>query len=166
MMIADAVLLQVERQAVHAARERHHFARHHVGQPVDVGDPVAHVQDRAHFADIQLALILLDLLLDDRGDFVSIEFHRGPLRGRYSGIKNRCSESRINWVVRLTVSAAHLVESVVQAAVEDRVAHTHLQSAEQLGIDAALQIHRLAQRGHQSLLRSACAGGRSTAWPS
>ena len=79
----DAVLFQVEGQPVHAVGKRDHLARHHVGQSVDVGDPVADVQHRAHFADVQLALVLLDLFLDDRGNFVSIESHRVPLRGRY-----------------------------------------------------------------------------------
>ena len=79
----DAVLFQVERQSVHAVGERDHLAGHDVREAVDVGDTIADVQHRAHFADIQLTLVLLDLFLNDRSNFISIESHRVPLWGRY-----------------------------------------------------------------------------------
>ena len=60
-----------------------HLARHDAGQPVDAGNAVADFQHGADFADVDLALELLNFLLDDGSDLVGIEFHRGPLRGRY-----------------------------------------------------------------------------------
>ncbi len=52
-----------------------HLAGHHAGQAVDAGDAVADFQDRADFADVDLVLVLFDFALNDRSDFVRIEFH-------------------------------------------------------------------------------------------
>ena len=62
---ADAVLFQVEGQPLDAVGEFDHFAGHHAGQAVHAGDSVADFEHRAHFADIDLALELLDFFLQD-----------------------------------------------------------------------------------------------------
>ena len=61
----DAVLLQVEHQPHDPVRELEHLGGHGVLQPVDAGDAVAHLEDRAHFLDVDLSLIVQDLGLED-----------------------------------------------------------------------------------------------------
>ena len=73
---ADGVLFEVERQADRAVGELDHLAGHHARQAVDAGDAVADFQHAADLADVDLRREVLDFLLNDRGDFVAIEFHR------------------------------------------------------------------------------------------
>ncbi len=72
---ADAILFQVEHDAADARGELDHFAAHRARQAIDAGHAVAYFEHRADFADVDLAFVMLDLLLDDRGNFISIEFH-------------------------------------------------------------------------------------------
>src|SRR5206468_3116581 len=72
---ADGVLFEVERQADHAAGKADHLARHHAGEPVHAGNAIPDLQHAAHLADVDARLVLLDLGLEDGGDFVGFEFH-------------------------------------------------------------------------------------------
>ncbi len=73
---ADGVFFEVERQADRAVGELDHLLGHHAREAVDAGDAVADFEHAADFADVDLRGELLDFLLNDRGDFVAIEFHR------------------------------------------------------------------------------------------
>src|SRR5262249_51651375 len=72
---ADAVLFEVEGQAADAAGELDHLSRHAVRPAIDAGDAVAHFQDRADLADVDRAFVLLNLGLNDRGNFIGVKFH-------------------------------------------------------------------------------------------
>src|SRR5258706_103969 len=72
---ADAVLFQVERVAGDAPFELDHLAVHHAGEAVNACNAVADFQHRADLADIELALVFLDLHLDDGGNLVCIDSH-------------------------------------------------------------------------------------------
>jgi hypothetical protein len=65
---ADVVFLQVEREPDHAVLELEHLLRDGVLEPVDAGDAVAHLQDRPHLREVGLDVVVLDPLLEDRGD--------------------------------------------------------------------------------------------------
>ena len=49
--------------------------RHDTGEAVNTGDSVANLKHCPDFADVDLTVELLDLLLQDRSDFVTTEFH-------------------------------------------------------------------------------------------
>ena len=73
---ADIVGFEVERHAAHAVLELDHLAGLHVVEAVDARDAVA---DRKHLADLRdLGLLaeILDLLLEDRGDFCGADVHQ------------------------------------------------------------------------------------------
>ncbi len=53
----------------------HHLAGHDAGEAVDAGNAVAHLQHAAYFAHVDLRLVVLNFLLDDRSDLVGFEFH-------------------------------------------------------------------------------------------
>ena len=65
---ADVVLLEVEGDADDAVLELEPLERHAVLEPVDAGDAVAHLEDGADLAQVGLDVVLLDPLLEDRGD--------------------------------------------------------------------------------------------------
>ena len=65
---ADVVLLEVERDAGDAVLELEHLERDAVLEPVDAGDAVADLEDRADLGEVGLDVGLLDPLLQDRGD--------------------------------------------------------------------------------------------------
>jgi hypothetical protein len=65
---ADVVLLEVEGEACDAVLELEHLRRDTVFEAVDVGDPVADLQDGADLGEVGLDVVLLDPLLEDRGD--------------------------------------------------------------------------------------------------
>ena len=63
---ADVVLLEVEREAGDAVLELEHLQRDGVLEPVDAGDAVADLEDRADLGEVGLDVELLDPLLEDR----------------------------------------------------------------------------------------------------
>src|SRR4029450_3296671 len=65
---ADVVLLEVEREAGDAVLELEHLRREAVLEPVDACDPVPELQDGADLGEVGLDVVLLDSLLEDRGD--------------------------------------------------------------------------------------------------
>ena len=73
---ADIVGLEVQRHAADAAGELDHLAGLDVVEAVDAGDAVADRQHLADFGDLGLAAEILDLLLEDRGDFSGADIHQ------------------------------------------------------------------------------------------
>ena len=65
---ADVVLLEVEGDADDAVLELEHLERDAVLEPVDAGDAVADLEDGADLGEVGLDVVLLDPLLQDRGD--------------------------------------------------------------------------------------------------
>src|SRR5581483_10382612 len=72
---ADAVFLEVQRDAVQAARELQHLAGHRAFEPVDLRDAVADLDDRAALVHIDLLVEALDLFLDDGTDLFRFDLH-------------------------------------------------------------------------------------------
>ena len=73
---ADVVGFEVERHAAHAVLELDHLAGLDVVEAVDAGDAVADRQHLADFGDFGLLAEILDLLLQDRGDFCGADVHQ------------------------------------------------------------------------------------------
>ena len=65
---ADVVLLEVERDTDDAVLELEPLERHAVLEAVDARDAVADLEHRPDLGEIGLDVVLLDLLLEDRGD--------------------------------------------------------------------------------------------------
>jgi hypothetical protein len=141
---SDAALFQIEGQAVHAIGELDHLVGHHVRQAVDAGDPVADLDHRADLADIDLALELFDLLLQDRCDFCRIEFHRCPLN-RFKPPQHFAERLRDPLLGR----PAPLLQTTAQTAVVHRVPDPNDQSAEQLWIELQGEVDAAAQHRFQ-----------------
>src|SRR4030095_11213771 len=72
---ADIIGLEVEGHAADAAGELDHLAGLHLVQAVDAGDAVAHRQHGSDLGDISLVAEILDLLLENAGDFGGADFH-------------------------------------------------------------------------------------------
>src|SRR3981081_3974217 len=73
---ADIVGLEIERHPAHAVLELDHLAGLHVVEAVDAGDAVADRQHLADFRNLGLLAEILDLLLEDRGDFCGADIHQ------------------------------------------------------------------------------------------
>jgi hypothetical protein len=83
---ADVVLLEVQHQAEDVARELHELAGHRTFETVDTSDTVAAREHGAGLGDQSRSVEVLDLLLDDLGDFVGAELHcRVPTGSRAVG---------------------------------------------------------------------------------
>ena len=65
---ADVVLLQVEREADDAVLELEHLQRDGVLEPVDPRDAVADLEDGPDLREVGLDVVVLDPILEDRGD--------------------------------------------------------------------------------------------------
>ena len=72
---ADALLLEVERDAEYAVRELEHLGRHRTLDTVYPGDAVADRHDGANFGDIDVELVAAELVLDDPRYFVCLDVH-------------------------------------------------------------------------------------------
>ena len=72
---ADVVLFEVEREAGDAVLEVEHLERDAVLEAVDARDPVADLEHGADLGEIGLDVVLLDPLLQDRGDLFGSELH-------------------------------------------------------------------------------------------
>src|SRR5262249_58157636 len=73
---ADVVGLEIERHAAHAVLELDHLAGLHIVEAVSARDAVADRQHLANFRDLGLLAKVLDLLLEDRGDFGGADIHQ------------------------------------------------------------------------------------------
>ena len=72
---ADVVLLQVERDADDAVLELEPLEGDAVLEPVDASDAVAELEHGPDLREIGLDVVLLDPLLEDRGDLFGTELH-------------------------------------------------------------------------------------------
>ena len=73
---ADVVALEVERHAANAAGELDHLARLDVVETVDAGDAVTHGKNLADLGYFGVAAEVLDLLLEDCGNFRGADIHQ------------------------------------------------------------------------------------------
>src|SRR5204863_6022123 len=72
---ADVVLLEVEGEADDAVLELEHLQRNRVLEPVGTRDAVTDLQHGADFGEIGLDVVVLDPVLQDRGDLFGAKFH-------------------------------------------------------------------------------------------
>ena len=80
---ADRLLLEVEGHAHDPARELEHLGRQGAVEPVDLGDAVTDLDDRADAARLDARVERIDGGLDDAGDLVGTDGHGcGSPRGR------------------------------------------------------------------------------------
>ena len=73
---ADIVAFEVQRHAADAARELDHLAGLDVVEAVDAGDAVADGEHLADLGDLGLLAEILDLVLEDCGDFRGADVHQ------------------------------------------------------------------------------------------
>src|ERR1700690_3894477 len=72
----DVVGFEVQRHAAGAVLELDHFAGLDVVQPVDAGNAVADGQHLSDFGNLSLLAEILDLVLQDRGNFRGADVHQ------------------------------------------------------------------------------------------
>ena len=72
----DVVGFEVQRHAAGAVLELDHFTGLDVVQTVDAGDAVADGQHLSDFGDLSLLAEVLDLVLEDRGNFRGANVHQ------------------------------------------------------------------------------------------
>ena len=73
---ADAVLLQIQRDAEDPVRELEHLGGHRAVDAVQPRDAVADRHDRADFRHVDVEGVVAELFLDDPGDLVCFYCHR------------------------------------------------------------------------------------------
>src|ERR1700722_16688439 len=73
---ADVVGFEVQRHAAGAVFELDHFTGLNVVEPVDTGDAVADGQHLSDFGNLSLLAEILDLVLEDRGNFRGADVHQ------------------------------------------------------------------------------------------
>src|ERR1700759_1056800 len=73
---ADVVGFEVERHAARAVLELDHLAGLDVVQSIDAGDTVTDGQHLSDFGDLGLLAEILDLVLEDRGNFRGADVHQ------------------------------------------------------------------------------------------
>src|SRR5262249_27011517 len=66
---------QIERHALDAAGKLDHLAGLHIVQAMHAGDAVADAEHFADFADLRFGAEILDLALQDGGDFGGLDIH-------------------------------------------------------------------------------------------
>jgi hypothetical protein len=72
---ADIVLLEVEGEPDDTVLELEHLERDTVLEPVDARDAVTDLQDGADLGEVGLDVVVLDPLLQDRGDLFWTQLH-------------------------------------------------------------------------------------------
>jgi len=70
----DGILFQVQDHAEDVSGELDQLAGHDVPQPVNAGDTIAHLKDRADAFDPEVAVVLLQLLRQDGANLFRSEF--------------------------------------------------------------------------------------------
>jgi hypothetical protein len=73
---ADGLLLEVQGEAHDAARKLEHLRRERALETVDLGDPVADLDDRPDVAGLGVGVERVDRGLDDVDDLVGANGHR------------------------------------------------------------------------------------------
>ena len=140
---ADIVGFQVQRHALDAAGELDHLAGLHVVEAVDAGDAVADAQHLADFADFRFGAEILDLALQDRGDFGRLDIHVSSFRFPIS-------------IFRFPALASHrraqAVQLGAQRGIDHARTHFHDQPAEKRGIDARRKLRFAPELGFEHAL--------------
>ena len=77
---ADGLLLEVQGHAHHPARELEHLGREGAVEPVDLGDAVTDLDDRADAARLGRRVERVDRRLDDADDLVGTDGHGVSVR--------------------------------------------------------------------------------------
>src|SRR5262249_2402340 len=111
---ADVVLFEVQHEPGDLARKLDELAGHHAVEPEDARDAVADREHGSRLGDVDLAVVLADLALQDVGDLTGLDVHRSM-------------SSR--------EAFAQLLELRAKAAVEDQVAAAWDRAAEQRRVD-------------------------------
>jgi len=75
---ADVVLFEVEGEADDAVLELEHLQRDRVLESVGTGDPVTHLQDGPDLGEVGLDVVVLDPVLENRGDLFGTKLHGFP----------------------------------------------------------------------------------------
>ena len=75
---ADVVLLEVEGEADDAVLELEHFQGDRVLEAVGTGDAVTHLQDGPDLCEVGLDVVMLDPILENRGDLFGTKLHGFP----------------------------------------------------------------------------------------
>ena len=141
---ADALLLEVQRDAEHAVRELEHLARHRLLDAVHAGDAVAERNDGADFGDVHIDRVAADLLADDLGYFFSFDVHVAHSSLSRAGPAVQLPASSTCYMFR--EPSSHPVELRRDAAVVDRAADASHQPADERGLDAGRQPDAAAGR--------------------
>ena len=128
---ADVVLLEVERDADDAVLELEPLEGDAVLEAVDARDAVADLEDGPDLGEIGLDVVLLDPLLQDRGDLFGAELHRG-LSFFNSGSGDELATEPVQ-------AAAHACVDAQRAGLED-------EAADEVGVDRARRLDRAAGR--------------------
>src|SRR5215831_8110581 len=71
----DVILFQIQGNAIEAAGKFQHLAGHGAIEPVDFGNPVADLNHRAGFFDVDLFVEPFNLLFNDGTDFLCLNLH-------------------------------------------------------------------------------------------
>jgi len=79
---ADVVLFEVEGEADDSVLELEHFQRDRVLEAVGAGYAVPHLQDGSDLGEIGLDVVVLDSVLENRGDLFGTKLHRIPFMVR------------------------------------------------------------------------------------
>ena len=72
---ANALLLEVQHETVDLVAEVQQLARHRLVQPIDMGNAVADLKNRADIVDVQINIVVLDSFLNYGSNFFRIHFH-------------------------------------------------------------------------------------------
>ena len=127
---ADRLLLEVEGHAHHAAGELEQLRRERAGEPVDLGDAVADLDDGPDAAGLDAGVERVDRGLDDAGDLVGTDGHRS----------SDLLEGARNELVPQSLEAAS------DAPVDQAVADPHDEAAQQARVDLDVELDAAA--GH------------------
>src|SRR5215470_925994 len=72
---ADVILFQIQGNAIEPARKFQHLAGHGAIETIDFGNPVADLNHRASFFDVDLFVEAFNLLFNDGTDFLCLNLH-------------------------------------------------------------------------------------------
>ncbi len=162
---AHVVLLQVQDEPVESLRELDQFTCLHLLKPVDTSDAVSRGKHHTCLADLDLALVPLDLALDEVTDLACLDLHGKSPQGPCRIVPHRVGRHPLSWPsrcespvrpLRLALKRApHAFELRPNAPVEDEMAHLRREAADEGGVDLYLQGHLLPRSAGKPLLQAA-----------
>ena len=132
---ADGLLLQVQGHAHDAAGKLEQLGRERALEPVDLGDAVADLDDRADVARLRGRVEVVDRGLDDADDLVGSDGH-SVLR----------SGAGVSWAPATRLARSRASRSP-HAGIDESVADADGQPADQLGVDRRRDLDAPLGRG-------------------